>query len=81
MNLRTLGEAFPTITDEINESMRIQDDHLRDIITTQYREYLRRFAARKTPSGSEFSRVLFQIEGMAGTIREIRKSARLLNRE
>jgi len=80
MNLRTLNEAFPAITDEINESMRMQDDHLRDIITTQYREYLRRFTARKTPSGSEFSRVLFQIEGMAGTIREIRKSARLLNR-
>jgi phosphate:Na+ symporter len=79
MNLKTLGEAFPAITDEINESMRMQDDHLRNIITTQYREYLRRFSSHKTPSGSEFSRVLFQIEGMAGTIREIRKSVRLLN--
>ncbi|HOX35867.1 MAG TPA: Na/Pi cotransporter family protein [Methanoregulaceae archaeon] len=80
MNLRTLGDSFPAITDEINESMRMQDDNLRDIITIQYREYLRRFAAKKTPSGSEFSRVLFQIEGMAGTIREIRKSTRLLDR-
>ncbi|MDD5142684.1 Na/Pi cotransporter family protein [Methanoregula sp.] len=81
MNLRTLGESFPEITDEINESMRMQDDRLRDIITTQYREYLRRFTARMTPSGSEFSRVLFQIEGMAGTVREIRKSTRVLDRE
>jgi phosphate:Na+ symporter len=79
MNLKTLGEAFPAITDEINESMRMQDDHLRNIITTQYREYLRRFSSHKTPSGSECSRVRFQIEGMAGTIREIRKSVRLLN--
>lgn len=78
MNLKTLERTFPEITDEINGSMREQDDRLRTIITTQYREYLRRFAAGKTPSGSEFSRILFQIEGMAGTIREIRKSTRLL---
>ena len=79
MNLKTLEEMFPNITDEVNESMRRQDDLIRGIITTRYSEYLQRFAVKKTPSGSEFSRVLFQIEGMAGTIREIRKSARLLD--
>ncbi|PKG31351.1 MAG: hypothetical protein CW742_13860 [Methanoregula sp.] len=80
INLKTLGESFPVFTDEVNESMRVQDDHLRDIITTQYQEYLRRFTSHKTPTGSEFSRVLFQIEGMAGTIREIRKSSRLMGK-
>ncbi|OPX64889.1 MULTISPECIES: Na/Pi cotransporter family protein [unclassified Methanoregula] len=80
MNLKTLEGAFPLISDDINESMRKQDDRLRRTITSQYREYLRRFAAGRTPSGSEFSRILFQIEGMAGTIREIRKSTRLLDR-
>jgi len=81
MNLKTLVLAFPVITDEINESMRKQDDILRGIATHQYREYLRRFATGKTPSGSEFSRILFQIEGMAATIREIRKTTRLLKNE
>lgn len=80
MNLQTLTQQFPTISDEDNTSMRRQDDRLREIITTQYGEYLSRFASRKTPSGSEFSRVLFQIEGVAGTIREVRKSSRLLKK-
>jgi len=77
MNLKTLQEEFPVLSDAANEAMRRQDDILRETITRQYRDYLSRFAAKKTPSGSEFSRVLFQIEGMAGTIREIRKTARL----
>jgi phosphate:Na+ symporter len=78
MNLKTLADEFPHISDLVNEAMRKQDDILRETITRQYQEYLERFASRQTPSGSEFSRVLFQIEGMAATIREIRKSARLL---
>ncbi|PKG33948.1 hypothetical protein, partial [Methanoregula sp.] len=78
LNLETLVRTFPVIPDEANERMRRQDDLLRDIVTLQYNDYLNRFAAGKTPSGSEFSRALFQIEGMAGTIREIRKTARLL---
>jgi phosphate:Na+ symporter len=78
MNLKTLADEFPHISDIVNEAMRKQDDLLRETITRQYHEYLERFASRQTPSGSEFSRILFQIEGMAGTIREIRKSARLL---
>jgi len=78
MNLTTLARDFPDISDAVNERMRKQDDVLREIVTLQYREYLQRFASGKTPSGSEFSRVLFQIEGMASTIREIRKSTRLL---
>lgn len=78
MNLKTLADNFPAMTDPINEAMRQQDDILRDTITRQYQEYLDRFASHKTPSGSEFSRILFQIEGMATTIREIRKSTRIL---
>lgn len=80
MNLKTLAESFPAISDEVNELMRMQDDILRDIITLQYRLYLQRFASRKSPAGSTFSLALFQIEGMAGTIREIRKSSRLLRK-
>jgi len=80
MNLKTMEEVFPSITDEENQAMRRQDDQMREIINHLYHDYLRRFSEKKAPSGSEFSRVLFQIEGMAGTIREIRKSARLLNR-
>jgi Na+/phosphate symporter len=78
MNVKTLADTFPQINDPVNEAMRQQDDILRDTITRQYQEYLERFASHKTPSGSEFSRILFQIEGMAATIREIRKSTRLL---
>ena len=80
MNLTTLARDFPDISDAANERMRKQDDALRESVNFQYREYLQRFASGKTPSGSEFSRVLFQIEGMASTIREIRKSTRLLDR-
>jgi Na+/phosphate symporter len=78
MNMKTLADAFPDITETVNDTMRAQDDLLRETITRQYGEYLERFASKKTPSGSEFSRVLFQIESMATTIREIRKTARLL---
>lgn len=78
MNLRVLADTFPKISDQVNEAMRRQDDILRDTITRQYQAYLDRFASHTSPSGSEFSRILFQIEGMAGTIREIRKSTRLL---
>ncbi|MBN2733449.1 MAG: Na/Pi cotransporter family protein [Methanomicrobiaceae archaeon] len=81
MNLKALVESFPVITDDINQSMRKRDEALRDIITLQYRQYLRRYVFHKTPAGSAFSRALFQIEGMAGTIREIRKSTRLLAKE
>lgn len=78
MNMKTLADTFPELPDSVNEAMRAQDDLLRETITRQYGEYLDRFASHKTPSGTEFSRILFQIEGMAGTIREIRKSARVL---
>ncbi|MDP3396937.1 MAG: Na/Pi cotransporter family protein [Methanoregula sp.] len=78
MNLKTLADNFPKINDLVNKAMREQDDLLRNNVTAQYRDYLDRFASHKTPSGSEFSRILFQIEGMTGTIREIRKSTRLL---
>lgn len=81
LNLETLARTFPAITDEVNEQMRRQDDLLRDVVTLQYNDYLNRFAAGRTTDGSEFSRALFQIEGMAGTIREIRKTARLLAKE
>jgi Na+/phosphate symporter len=78
MNLKTLAESFPEITETVNNSMRDRDEILRDIMTLQFRQYLQRFASRRSPAGSMFSRVLFQIEEMAATIREIRKSARLL---
>jgi Na+/phosphate symporter len=81
MNLTTLTRDFPDISDAANERMRKQDDLLRETVTYQYREYLQRFASGKTPSGTEFSRILFQIEGMAATIREIRKSTRLLRQQ
>ncbi|MCU0630310.1 MAG: Na/Pi cotransporter family protein [Methanoregulaceae archaeon] len=80
-NLEMLVASFPDINGPVNESMRTQDDILRDIITTQYGQYIERFAASKSPAGSTFSRVLFNIEGIAATIREIRKSARRLPRE
>jgi hypothetical protein len=78
MNMKALSDAFPYLSDSVNDAMRAQDDLLRETITRQYGEYLDRFASHKTPSGTEFSRALFQIEGMAATIREIRKSARVL---
>ena len=77
MNLKTLVESFPEITETVNDSMRSRDEILRDIMTLQYRQYLQRFASRESPAGSMFSRILFQIEGIAATIREIRKSSRL----
>ena len=78
MNMKMLADTFPDMPDSVNEAMRAQDDLLRETITRQYGAYLERFASHKTPSGTEFSRALFQIEEMAGTIREIRKSARVL---
>jgi hypothetical protein len=44
----------------------------------QYQQYLVRLSSGESPAGSTFSRVLSQVEGMAATIREIRKSSRLL---
>jgi len=77
-NLEALITAFPDITDDVNESMRAQDEHLRDEMTGQYQRYLSRLSSRQSPAGSDISRALFQVEGMAATIREIRKSLRRL---
>ncbi|WFN37604.1 Na/Pi cotransporter family protein [Methanomicrobium antiquum] len=79
MNLRSLVESFPVIPESVNESMRERDNILRDIITLQYRQYLKRFISRKSSAGSAFSRALFQLEGMSATIREIRKSTKILD--
>lgn len=81
VNLQTLARVFPVISDPVNQSMREQDNSLREIITIQYREYLERLTLKKTPSGTDFSLVLFQIEGMAATIREIRKTLRVLQKK
>ncbi|PWR75811.1 Na/Pi cotransporter family protein [Methanospirillum stamsii] len=80
-NMKTLSEIFPTISDEKNQEMRKQDESLREMVMLQYQEYLDRFTSHSTPSGTEFSRALFQVEGMAATIREIRKSARMLGKK
>ena len=80
MNLNARAESFPDIADAVNDSMRARDEILRDVITLQYRQYLVRFASSRGPAESTFSRALFQVEGMAATIREIRKSSRLLRK-
>jgi phosphate:Na+ symporter len=77
-NLEALIAAFPAIPDDVNEAMRAQDDHLRDEMTGQYLRYLSRLSSHQSPAGSDISRALFQVEGMAATVREIRKSLRRL---
>lgn len=80
-NIEVLIAAFPAISDDVNEAMRVQDEHLRDEITSQFQQYLARLSSHQSPGGSDISRALFQVEGMAATIREIRKSLRRLNRD
>jgi Na+/phosphate symporter len=77
-NLEALIAAFPAIPDDVNEAMRAQDDYLRDEMTGQYLRYLSRLSSHQSPAGSDISRALFQVEGMAATVREIRKSLRRL---
>jgi phosphate:Na+ symporter len=79
-SLTILRESFPHISDSSDAAMRSQDETLRKEMTRQYQQYLGRLSSGKSPSGSTFSLVLFQIERMAATIREIRKSSRLLQR-
>jgi phosphate:Na+ symporter len=79
-NLEALIAAFPAIPDDVNEAMRAQDEHLRDEMTGQYLRYLSRLSSHQSPAGSDISRALFQVEGMAATVREIRKSLRRLQR-
>ncbi len=80
-NLEVLITAFPGIPDDVNEAMRAQDEYLRDEINGQFQRYLARLSSHQSPAGSDISRALFQVEGLASTIREIRKSLRRLNRE
>lgn len=80
-NIELLIAAFPVIPDDVNGAMREQDEHLRDEMTGQYQRYLARLSLNQSPAGSDISRALFQVEGMAATIREIRKSLRRLNRD
>jgi len=77
-NLTILIESFPDISDAADAAMRSQDEMLRKEITRQYQQYLVRLTSGESPAGSNFSRAMFQVEGMAGTIREIRKSSRLM---
>lgn len=80
-NLELLIAAFPVIPGDVNGAMREQDERLRDEMTGQYQRYLARLSLNRSPAGSDISRALFQVEGMAATIREIRKSLRRLNRD
>ena len=80
-NLAALIAAFPAIPDDVNDAMREQDERLRDDMTGQFQQYLSRLSSHQIPEGSDISRALFQVEGMAATIREIRKSLRRLTRE
>ncbi|MFY9800699.1 MAG: hypothetical protein WAK10_05580, partial [Methanoregula sp.] len=81
INLTVLMESFPDISDYADAAMRSQDESLRKEITRQYQQYLVRLSSGESPAGSIFSRALFQVEAMAATIREIRKSSRLLGKK
>ncbi len=81
INLTVLMESFPDISDSADAAMRSQDESLRKEITRQYQQYLVRLSSGESPAGSIFSRALFQVEAMAATIREIRKSSRLLGKK
>jgi phosphate:Na+ symporter len=79
-NLTILRQSFPGISDSADVAMRSQDEILREEMTRQYQQYLVRLSSGESPAGSTFSRVLFQVEGMTATIREIRKSSHLLRK-
>jgi len=79
-NLKLLAESFPGVPDMVDAAMRSMDETLREDITGYYRHYIIRMATAKTPTAGTIPRMLFSIEGMAATIREMRKSARLLGR-
>ncbi|MFA5331088.1 MAG: Na/Pi cotransporter family protein [Methanoregula sp.] len=79
-NLSTLIRTFPQIPQEDYAKMQEEDDRLRVAMNLHYRHYLARLSTKKTPEGSTLSRALFEIELMAGTIREIRKSLVSLSR-
>lgn len=80
-NLATLVRAFPDISQTDYRQMREADERLREEMNQDYQRYLDRLSSKKSPGGSMFSRALFEIERMAGTIREIRKSIAGLSRE
>jgi phosphate:Na+ symporter len=77
-NVGILRDAFPEISDTVDSAMRSVDETLRVEITRHYHQHVIRISGGKNPAGSTVSRMLFHIEGMAATIREMRKSARML---
>jgi len=77
-NVGILRDAFPDISDTIDASMRSVDETLRVEISRHFHQHIIRSSPGKSAAGSTISRMLFHIEGIAATIREMRKSARLL---
>jgi len=77
-NVGILRDAFPEISETIDSAMRSVDETLMVEITRYYHLHVIRISSGKNPAGSTVSQMLFHIEGMAATIREMRKSARML---
>ncbi|HOT03474.1 MAG TPA: Na/Pi cotransporter family protein [Methanolinea sp.] len=77
-NVGILRDAFPDMSDRVDAAMRSIDETLRVEITRHYHQHVIRISSGKSTASSTISRMLFHIEGMAATIRELRKSTRLL---
>ncbi|MEM2124199.1 MAG: Na/Pi cotransporter family protein [Methanolinea sp.] len=76
-NLSRLSKVFPDVPDDVDAAMRSVDESLRVEITRFYHHYLINHATRRSPFWSIGSRMLFYIEGISATVREMRKTARL----
>ena len=77
-NVGILRDAFPDMSDKVDAAMRSIDETLRVEITRHYHQHVISLSSGKSTAGSTISRMLFHIQGMAATIREMRKSTRLL---
>ncbi|MBN1168018.1 MAG: Na/Pi cotransporter family protein [Methanospirillaceae archaeon] len=79
-NLHELSLMFPVIDDETNERMRKNDERFRLELNRLYQEYIRGLASQRNTAGSVYSEILSSGEEVSATIREIRKTWRLLTK-
>lgn len=79
-NMSLIARNAPGLNDKDRRTIRHNDRILRDIITSSYKDHLKRLISQKAYAGASFVEVLSVLESSNAKLREIRKLAESYNR-
>ncbi|MFH1685561.1 MAG: Na/Pi cotransporter family protein [Candidatus Micrarchaeota archaeon] len=79
-NLKIISQSAPYISVSNRKKIRANDKILRDMITQNYKDHLKRISSQKTYASSVFVDFLAGIESSNAKLREIRKFSEIYSR-